>query len=74
KNRDPKRYLGWADVIIVVYSVTDVQSFEFAENLLKMIARHDHSLCNRPHTVCLYGNKIDIDRYRRIYRFLNRKR
>ncbi|KRX20803.1 Ras-like protein family member 12, partial [Trichinella nelsoni] len=65
-GKSSSRYVSWADVFLVLYSVTNRDSFEYAEKLLKEIHSHDHSVCVRPHIVCLIGNKIDLDRYRQV--------
>lgn len=65
-NKDQNRFLGWADIFFVVYSITSLQSFEYAERLLKQIAAHDHSFCVRNHVTYLLGNKTDLDRYRQV--------
>ncbi|VDP23193.1 unnamed protein product [Soboliphyme baturini] len=58
------RYISWADAIFVLYSITDKESFEYAERLMKQITQHDHTNCLSSHTVFLVGNKTDLDRYR----------
>lgn len=58
------RYLAWADIYLVVYDITSQLSFQYAENLLKQISQHEHSLCVRQHVTCLIGNKNDMERYR----------
>lgn len=63
-NRDSSRYMSWADVFIVVYDISNCHSFQFAERILKQIGCHEHSLCTRAHTVCLVGNKNDLEHYR----------
>lgn len=63
-ERDPNRYLAWANVFVVVYDITSRLSFQVAEQLLQQIANHEHSLCERDHKTILVGNKTDLDRYR----------
>uniref|UniRef100_A0A5S6QDS4 small monomeric GTPase n=1 Tax=Trichuris muris TaxID=70415 RepID=A0A5S6QDS4_TRIMR len=65
-GKSSSRYISWADVFLLLYSVTDKVSFEYAESLLKDIHGHDHSVCVRSHTVCLIGNKCDLERYRQV--------
>ncbi|KHJ39964.1 hypothetical protein D918_09983 [Trichuris suis] len=62
-GKSSSRYISWADIFLLLYSVTDKDSFEYAENLLKEIRGHDHSICVRSHMVCLIGNKSDLERY-----------
>uniref|UniRef100_A0A7E4VXC8 small monomeric GTPase n=1 Tax=Panagrellus redivivus TaxID=6233 RepID=A0A7E4VXC8_PANRE len=62
-ERDPMRYLSWADVFVVIYDTTSRLSFQVAEQLLQQIASHEHSLCTRDHKTMLLGNKIDLERY-----------
>jgi len=64
-SKESNRYLSWADVYMVVYSVASVQSFQYAHNLLQQMAvRHEHSVCPREHVKCLVGTKTDLERYR----------
>ncbi|KFD53988.1 hypothetical protein M513_05255 [Trichuris suis] len=65
-GKSSSRYISWADIFLLLYSVTDKDSFEYAENLLKEIRGHDHSICVRSHMVCLIGNKSDLERYREV--------
>jgi len=65
-ERDPMRYLAWADVFVVIYDVTSRLSFQIAEQLLQQIAGHEHSICERDHKTLLLGNKTDLDRYRQV--------
>uniref|UniRef100_A0AC35TRI3 Small monomeric GTPase n=1 Tax=Rhabditophanes sp. KR3021 TaxID=114890 RepID=A0AC35TRI3_9BILA len=61
-SRDSSRYFAWADIYIVVYDVTSQLSFQYAENLLRQINSHEHSLCSRSHKTLLLGNKTDLER------------
>uniref|UniRef100_A0AC34PVE5 Integrase catalytic domain-containing protein n=1 Tax=Panagrolaimus sp. JU765 TaxID=591449 RepID=A0AC34PVE5_9BILA len=75
-ERDPMRYLAWADIFVVIYDITNIfvviyditsrLSFQIAEQLLQQISGHEHSLCERDHRTLLVGNKIDLDRYRQV--------
>lgn len=63
-HKDTARYLSWADAFVVVYSITSAQSFKYAEQILKQIAQHEHSLCVREHVKTLVATKMDMERYR----------
>uniref|UniRef100_A0A0N4ZSH6 small monomeric GTPase n=1 Tax=Parastrongyloides trichosuri TaxID=131310 RepID=A0A0N4ZSH6_PARTI len=65
-GRDSMRYFSWADIYIVVYDITSQLSFQYAENLLRQIKSHEHSVCMRNHKTLLLGNKSDLERYRQV--------
>uniref|UniRef100_A0A0K0G2J3 small monomeric GTPase n=1 Tax=Strongyloides venezuelensis TaxID=75913 RepID=A0A0K0G2J3_STRVS len=65
-GKDSMRYFSWADIYVVVYDVTSQLSFQYAENLLRQIKSHEHSLCLRNHKTLLLGNKTDLERYRQV--------
>uniref|UniRef100_A0A0K0DSK6 small monomeric GTPase n=1 Tax=Strongyloides stercoralis TaxID=6248 RepID=A0A0K0DSK6_STRER len=65
-GKDSMRYFSWADVYIVVYDITSQLSFQYAENLLRQIKSHEHSLCMRSHKTLVLGNKTDLERYRQV--------
>ena len=60
KTKDPGRYLNWADVIILVYSVTSKDSLERVGKLLDNWAEGRH----RSPPVIVVGNKNDLEIYR----------
>lgn len=58
-----KDYLQWANAFIVVYSITDHNSFEVAQKYLDIISQQqDASKTDIP--LALVGNKLDLERYR----------
>nr|KAG5703653.1 hypothetical protein BaRGS_002527 [Batillaria attramentaria] len=65
EDSDPARYLKWADAFVIVYSITNRQSFETAREYVESITQFlkQHS---RDCPVALVGNKIDLERYRQV--------
>ena len=52
-SRDPARWSGWADVIIMVYSVTSLDSLLCCKRMLDAVSLSSHQ------SVLLVGNKND---------------
>ncbi|KAG8236398.1 hypothetical protein J437_LFUL014919 [Ladona fulva] len=61
---DPERYLKWADAYLVVYSITDPDSFETAGRYLDAISNHLRCVSSYETPMILVGNKADLERYR----------
>lgn len=61
----PERYLKWADAFVVVYSLTNRESFEEAQLYLERMANYK-SQVNKPFPLFLIGNKLDLERYRQV--------
>ena len=57
------RYLRWADGFMVVYSITDRNSFDKARAYMVTVAEYLKT-SSRDCPVALIGNKIDLERYR----------
>ncbi|XP_019211619.1 ras-like protein family member 12 isoform X6 [Oreochromis niloticus] len=58
-----ERYLSWANVFLVVYSIDNMESFNGCQLYLQTLASHNKTF--RPQTpIILLGNKKDMDRYR----------
>uniref|UniRef100_UPI0037E83A13 ras-like protein family member 12 n=1 Tax=Semicossyphus pulcher TaxID=241346 RepID=UPI0037E83A13 len=53
-----ERYLSWASVFLVVYSIDSMESFKCCQLYLHMLALHRRS------PIILLGNKLDMDPYR----------
>ena len=61
-----ERYLSWANAFLVVYSITNMESFKGCQLYLQMLAVHNKTF--RPQTpIILLGNKLDMDRYRLVF-------
>ncbi|XP_030580985.1 ras-like protein family member 12 [Archocentrus centrarchus] len=60
-----ERYLSWANVFLVVYSIDNMESFKGCQLYLQTLALHNKTF--RPQTpIMLLGNKLDMDRYRQV--------
>lgn len=60
-----ERYLTWASVFLVVYSIDNRQSFEGCQPYLQTLTLHTRGL--QPETpIILLGNKLDMERYRQV--------
>ncbi|KAM4602565.1 ras-like protein family member 12 [Polymixia lowei] len=60
-----ERYLSWASVFLVVYSIDNRQSFDGCLRYLETVALHNKTL--QPETpIILLGNKLDMERYRQV--------
>lgn len=66
----PLEYVQWADAYVVVYSITDKQSFEYAQEVLKDLPnlRPDSTL-----PVTLLANKLDLVHLREVEEMDGRK-
>ncbi|KAM7014790.1 ras-like protein family member 12 [Tautogolabrus adspersus] len=53
-----ERYLSWASVFLVVYSIDSMESFKRCQLYLHMLSLH------RKTPIILLGNKLDMDPYR----------
>ncbi|XP_071454291.1 ras-like protein family member 12 [Hetaerina americana] len=62
----PERYLVWADAYLVVYSITDAESFETAASYLDAISTHLRTVTSYETPMILVGNKADLERYRQV--------
>ncbi|XP_014671027.1 PREDICTED: ras-like protein family member 12 [Priapulus caudatus] len=65
EGSNPDRYLRWADAFIVVYSITNRQSFESAQCYMEMISQY-LQVNNKSAPMILAGNKMDLERYRQV--------
>ena len=57
------------DVLLLVYSITDRQSFSFVRNLLRHLAQLKNGLslsCHPPPLVAILGNKADLVHLRQV--------
>ncbi|XP_069003324.1 ras-like protein family member 12 [Embiotoca jacksoni] len=60
-----ERYLSWASVFLVVYSINNIESFRGSQLYLQTLSSHNMS-CRPPTPIMLLGNKLDMDRYRQV--------
>ncbi|CAL1526119.1 unnamed protein product [Lymnaea stagnalis] len=65
EDSDPGRYLKWADAFLIVYSITNRQTFDVARDYMESISIYLKSQ-GRECPVALVGNKIDLERYRQV--------
>lgn len=65
EDSDPARYLKWADAFVIVYSITNRQSFDTAREYVETIMQYLKQN-GRDSPVALVGNKIDLERYRQV--------
>ncbi|XP_063359019.1 ras-related and estrogen-regulated growth inhibitor-like protein [Cydia amplana] len=73
-DKFPAEQIQWADACLVVYSVTDRSSFEYATEVLKALRRapataspaHGPSGATTPMPLALLGNKTDLDHLRQV--------
>lgn len=65
EDSDPQRYLRWADAFMVVYSITNRESFQTVRKYLETITQFLKT-ANKELPVAIVGNKIDLERYRQI--------
>ena len=63
EDSDPQRYLRWADAFMVVYSITNRDSFQTVRKYLETIAQFIKAV-GKDLPVAIVGNKIDLERYR----------
>ncbi|KAK2713584.1 ras-like protein family member 12 [Artemia franciscana] len=59
EGRDPSRYLLWTDAYIVVYSITNHDSFVEAQKYLELISQRDV-------IIGVVGNKADLEKSREV--------
>ncbi|XP_041640875.1 ras-like protein family member 12 isoform X2 [Cheilinus undulatus] len=55
-----ERYLSWASVFMVVYSINNMESFKRCQLYLHMLSLHGKT------PIILLGNKLDMDPYRQV--------
>ncbi|XP_069722496.1 ras-like protein family member 12 isoform X2 [Phaenicophaeus curvirostris] len=60
-----ERYLRWANVFLVVYSIDDRKSFESCQRYLEVLALHARG-CQHRCPMLLLGNKLDMEQYRQV--------
>ncbi|NXU81824.1 RASLC protein, partial [Oreotrochilus melanogaster] len=60
-----ERYLHWASVFLVVYSIEDRRSFEGCQRYLDVLTLHARG-CQRRCPMLLLGNKLDMEQYRQV--------
>ncbi|XP_071610291.1 ras-like protein family member 12 [Heliangelus exortis] len=60
-----ERYLHWASVFLVVYSIEDRRSFEGCQRYLDVLTLHARG-CQRRCPTLLLGNKLDMEQYRQV--------
>uniref|UniRef100_A0A2C9JMZ3 small monomeric GTPase n=1 Tax=Biomphalaria glabrata TaxID=6526 RepID=A0A2C9JMZ3_BIOGL len=65
EDSDHSRYLKWADAFLIVYSITNRQTFEVARVYMENISNYLKGQ-ERDCPVALVGNKIDLERYRQV--------
>ena len=59
-SRDPGRWSCWADVIILVYSVTSMESLYCSKRMLEQVRLTGHQ------SVIVVGNKVDCNRMKQV--------
>ncbi|KAM5172695.1 ras-like protein family member 12 [Mantella aurantiaca] len=62
---NPERYLSWANVFLVVYSIDNKKSFEGCLQYLEIISQYNKGAVHES-PVLLIGNKLDMERYRQV--------
>ncbi|KAM8973572.1 ras-like protein family member 12 [Pelodytes ibericus] len=62
---NPERYLHWANVFLVVYSIDNKQSFEGCCQYLDILTQYNKGALHES-PVLLLGNKLDMERYRQV--------
>ncbi|XP_061101650.1 ras-like protein family member 12 isoform X1 [Conger conger] len=60
-----ERYVTWATVFLVVYSIDNRQSFEGCQQYLEAVTLHTRGIQPKP-VLILVGNKLDMERYRQV--------
>ncbi|KAM4744084.1 ras-like protein family member 12 [Anableps anableps] len=60
-----ERYLSWADAFLVVYSISDMESFKGCQLYLQTLSVHNSTFRSQT-PILLVGNKLDMDRYRHV--------
>ncbi|KYO20980.1 ras-like protein family member 12 [Alligator mississippiensis] len=60
-----ERYLHWANVFLVVYSIDNKKSFEGCHQYLDIISLHSKGIQHN-YPVLLLGNKLDMEQYRQV--------
>ena len=63
EGSSPDRYLKWADGFIIVYSITNRQSYDMARTYLESVTQYQR-ITGKEKSVALVGNKMDLERYR----------
>ena len=63
--KSPQTLIGWSTAIVVVYSITNQSSFDFAKYILQKL---DVSKRLDPGCVMLIGNKQDLEHLRKVPR------
>ncbi|CAF0705637.1 unnamed protein product [Brachionus calyciflorus] len=72
KRKNLDKIYKWSDIMILVYSIIDKESFvtiqEYIENINEIIRiNHDETISDKNFTkIVLLGNKIDMERYRQV--------
>jgi hypothetical protein len=74
-RKNLEKYLKWADVLILVFSIIDCQTFtviqDYMESICDLIKKNtveETSADRVPTKLILLGNKLDLDRYRQVPR------
>ncbi|KAG8440749.1 hypothetical protein GDO86_006477 [Hymenochirus boettgeri] len=62
---NPERYLHWAHVFLVVYSIDNKKSFEGCCKYLDILSQYNKGAVHES-PVLLLGNKVDMERYRQV--------
>ncbi|XP_053573559.1 ras-like protein family member 12 [Bombina bombina] len=62
---NPERYLHWANVFLVVYSIDNRQSFDGCCQYLDIISHFNRGALHE-NPILLLGNKLDMERYRQV--------
>ncbi|VVD04135.1 ras-related and estrogen-regulated growth inhibitor-like protein [Leptidea sinapis] len=73
-DRFPAEQIQWADACLLVYSVTDRSSFEYATEVLNSLKRSQvqgspaqgNTAASGPMPLALLGNKTDLDHLRQV--------
>ncbi|XP_074863215.1 ras-like protein family member 12 isoform X1 [Carettochelys insculpta] len=60
-----ERYLSWANVFMVVYSIDNKRSFDGCQQYLDIISLHSKGI-QHDYPILLLGNKLDMDQYRQV--------
>lgn len=63
-----ERYLTWASVFIVVYSIDNTESFKVCQKYLNTLSLHSKTFKSQTPIVVI-GNKLDMERYRQVSKF-----
>lgn len=69
-RKNLEKYFKWSDMLILVYSITNKQSFlkikDYLENIYELAKKSDESNEKKFLKIILLGNKIDMERHRYI--------